>query len=158
MTCPDCGSENTSEQIREGEFQFGRKNPVTLKATAPVFVCADCGYMVADWRMEKERSLAVSAYLKEKHDTSINPSRDLEIGHAACAHHRKQLEHAAVCGCFYCLGRFGVGEIAEWIDGGTTALCPRCGIDAVIPVAEEVTGTVFLKRMQQFWFDAAAVA
>jgi hypothetical protein len=55
-----------------------------------------------------------------------------------CTHHRPTVLAADVCGCFYCLFMFPPSDIANWIDldergVGQTALCPRCGIDAVVP-------------------------
>ena len=51
--------------------------------------------------------------------------------------HREDVLGSTVCGCFYCCAEFEPGEIHEWVDAdeqglGQTALCPRCGIDAVI--------------------------
>ena len=57
------------------------------------------------------------------------------------------------CGCFYCLAVYSPSEIGDWIDGDDTALCPKCGIDAVIgsqsgyPLTQE-----FLGKMQKHWF------
>jgi hypothetical protein len=49
------------------------------------------------------------------------------------------------CGCFHCLAIFPPAEITGWISElapkvgrlkrGVTALCPRCGIDSVLPEA-----------------------
>lgn len=36
------------------------------------------------------------------------------------------------CGCYYCLRKFNPEDIREYIDDGTTPLCPYCGIDSVI--------------------------
>jgi hypothetical protein len=41
-------------------------------------------------------------------------------------------EHAA---CFYCFSEFPPSAITDWTDGdpvGQTALCPECGVDAVV--------------------------
>lgn len=141
----------------EREFQFGRKKPVMLKATAPVLQCTGCKTELHDWRMERAKSLAMSAYLKEHHKGEIEPPEDLRIGHAASSHHKKQLEKSGGCACFYCVQMFCFDEIDDWTDDGETAICPKCGIDAVIPadiIPEE--GGSFVKRMQQYWFDAAA--
>ncbi len=35
--------------------------------------------------------------------------------------------------CFYCLAEFPPASIAAWADEGETPLCPRCGIDSVLP-------------------------
>ena len=37
--------------------------------------------------------------------------------------------------CFYCFTEFSPATISEWTDGdpiGQTAICPNCGIDAVV--------------------------
>lgn len=47
---------------------------------------------------------------------------------------RRLLEHDKRCGCFHCLKVFDTKEL-EWVDFGLTALCPYCGIDAVIGVS-----------------------
>jgi hypothetical protein len=72
--------------------------------------------------------------------------------HAFSTHHRRSVVESDSCGCFYCLAIYSPLEIAEWIDDADTALCPKCGVDAVIgsrcgyPIAQE-----FLRKMQQYW-------
>lgn len=138
----------------ERNVTFGSKKPVMIKVSGPVFICPDCGCEVHDWRMERAKSLALSAWMKENHVSGLNPPEDLRIGHAACSHHKKQLEYSGACGCFYCLSVFTVGDIEDWIDNGETARCPKCGIDSVIPLTEVPSTDAFLKRMQEYWFDA----
>ena len=53
--------------------------------------------------------------------------------HRDSTHHRDTLREVGQGCCFYCLRRFGVMAVARWIDDGATALCPHCGIDAVLP-------------------------
>jgi cell division protein ZapA (FtsZ GTPase activity inhibitor) len=38
------------------------------------------------------------------------------------------------CGCFFCRHVFDARDVQDWMDGehGVTALCPECGMDAVI--------------------------
>ena len=60
-------------------------------------------------------------------------------------------------GCFYCRAIYEPAEIVEWIDDddtgvGQTALCPRCGIDAVIAIREGID-TEFLGAMHGRWFS-----
>lgn len=45
---------------------------------------------------------------------------------------RQEGIRASKCGCFYCLAIFPGVEITQWIDEGTTAICPKCGIDSVL--------------------------
>jgi len=74
----------------------------------------------------------------------------------ACQNNRELIESGEDsdwCGCFYCLGFFRSAHIKKWVgttrDGrriesgegpGQTAICPLCGIDAVIP---EKSGFLF---------------
>jgi hypothetical protein len=140
-------------EVKEQEFQLGSRNPVTLKASYPVIVCNLCGCQTFDWRGEKARTLAMSAYFKSQNVIEDIPE-PWRSAHAYASQHKKQLEHAGRGGCFYCLRFFDAAEICEWIDGEQTALCPRCGIDAVLPATEEVTPE-FLKEMQKQWFAVA---
>lgn len=56
------------------------------------------------------------------------------------------------CGCFHCLMVFRSGEVVEWWDEGQTAVCPHCGIDAVIASASAELTPELLQGMQQHWF------
>ena len=68
--------------------------------------------------------------------------------------HRAQVEAAPRCGCFYCLAVFAPGEIGKWVDEGDTAVCPRCGIDSVIPEAAGISlRPALLQAMRRRWFD-----
>lgn len=89
------------------------------------------------------------------------PRSDLEAAHRHSIGHRAEFEASAVCGCFHCLATFPHGKVTEWVDwsadgrddGGRTALCPRCGIDAVIGSASGFPPTPeFLARMEAHWF------
>ncbi len=73
------------------------------------------------------------------------------------------------CACFYCLTRFPVQAITDWVDGpanalqggdgfaGTTAMCPLCGVDAVIGSASGYPMTAgFLQSMRAHWFGLPA--
>jgi len=76
-----------------------------------------------------------------------------QLAHRFSSLHRKELEEDKICGCFYCGKIFHPTKISEWIEHGNTALCPYCGIDAVIgessgyPITEQ-----FLKGMYMEWF------
>jgi hypothetical protein len=85
---------------------------------------------------------------------SKNPIID---AHKHCSSHRQEITTSKQCGCFYCLSIFKPEEIVEWVDEinglGTTAICPRCGVDSVIgsqsgfPLTQE-----FLKQLHNHWF------
>jgi hypothetical protein len=86
----------------------------------------------------------------------------LHAAHSKSSDHRADLEASLICGCFYCRSTFEPSEIAEWVDAsqdaaddprGQTALCPHCGVDAVLgshsgfPITPE-----FLAAMHRYWF------
>jgi hypothetical protein len=71
---------------------------------------------------------------------------------------RDELLLSERCGCFYCGAIFLPVEVNEWTDEkegvGQTALCPRCGIDAVIGSASGYPITAdFMEMMKQYWFQ-----
>ncbi len=73
--------------------------------------------------------------------------------HKHAADHREEILQSDVCGCFYCRSTFPPTVIREWWDHGTTAVCPHCGIDAVIGSASGFPITErFLTTMHRHWF------
>ena len=83
-------------------------------------------------------------------------------GHGECvdahehsANHRAEIESSRVVGCFYCCDTYSPDLIDEWIDDGQCAMCPKCGIDAVIGDASgyPVTDKQFLSQMNKVWFS-----
>ena len=73
--------------------------------------------------------------------------------HTLSSYHREGLATVQKCGCFYCLEIFLSNEIEDWTDSGNTALCPHCGIDAVITEAQEqLLDRKFLSAMHNYWF------
>ena len=90
--------------------------------------------------------------------TGMSSKSDIIEAHRKCSNHRDAVSKAERCGCFYCCAEFSPREITDWVDPesddmqeGTTALCPRCGIDSVIPL-EPGTDAVLLRRMKEHWF------
>ncbi len=77
--------------------------------------------------------------------------------HKHCMANREALLTSRRAGCFCCLSVYDPQEITEWIDEGrVTALCPRCGIDAVLAESAGYPLTpAFLKDMQAYWFSPA---
>lgn len=80
----------------------------------------------------------------------------LTSAHDHSTAHRAELELSDVCRCFYCLATFAPTEVEEWIQDqdGETAICPRCGIDAVIGSASGVDmSDAFFRAMCSYWFS-----
>ena len=79
----------------------------------------------------------------------------LKAAHKASYANKKRLSVLQKCGCFYCMKLFSSEEIEDWsVDQPDwTAVCPYCGIDAVIgeeagfPLTED-----FLEEMYKEWF------
>jgi hypothetical protein len=83
---------------------------------------------------------------------------DIVEAHKRSSNHRGVVSKAERCGCFYCCAEFAPRAITDWVDpasddmqAGTTALCPRCGTDSVIPL-EPGMDVAFLRRMKAHWF------
>lgn len=74
--------------------------------------------------------------------------------HAHTVRHRAELEASQAAACFSCCALFAPSEIQEWADDKDCAICPRCGVDAVIGDASgfAITEKTFLKEMNEFWF------
>lgn len=73
--------------------------------------------------------------------------------HQFSSRHRKKLEMDTTCGCFYCVKIFHPDQIADWCDDEDTAICPYCGIDAVIGESSGFPITNgFLKEMHDVFF------
>ncbi|MBL8332512.1 MAG: cytoplasmic protein [Rubrivivax sp.] len=90
--------------------------------------------------------------------------------HTHASNHHEEIEASTLCGCFACLQIFPPSEIIAWtgLDSadfsdlesvqGATALCPRCGSEAVIgdksgfPITPD-----FLNRMSQAWMQRTVV-
>lgn len=81
----------------------------------------------------------------------------LELAHRHSAHHREAIEKSILCGCFFCIRTFLPIEITDWVDDDDTALCPYCGIDAVLgSECGYFIDDDFLQRMQARWFPGEA--
>ena len=82
--------------------------------------------------------------------------------HDACGWHEEAILKSKICGCFHCLSIFPPNEIEEWIEEredcprgpGKTAVCPKCGIDSVLPdnIDSEIT-VKLLAEMQNRFFE-----
>lgn len=92
------------------------------------------------------------------------PEFDVQGAHRHCRDHRDELAASVRCGCFHCCRVYAATEIIDWIDpapemaaetgrSGQTALCPYCGVDAVIGDASTYPLTpAFLESMRAHWF------
>ena len=56
------------------------------------------------------------------------------------------------CGCFHCLGLFRADQVIAWTDEDQTALCPLCGMDAVVPAEALRLDVPQLADLKRRWF------
>ena len=86
--------------------------------------------------------------------------KECEFAHKHSSNHRSELLASEKCGCFNCLETFPPASISEWCDDengvGQTAICPKCGIDAVIgnKSGYQIYES-FLKAMNAYWFEGS---
>jgi hypothetical protein len=80
----------------------------------------------------------------------------LKAAHEHSMRNREVLAQGGECGCFHCLQTFDADEVIEWVDGGATALCPRCHIDSVLSSQTDPIDPAFLRRMHSRWFEQTA--
>ncbi|WP_251197448.1 hypothetical protein [Anaerotardibacter muris] len=92
--------------------------------------------------------------------TTIVPSLDFEAKHELnkqSAFNRDIIKDAGYCGCFHCGSSFKASEVQDWLKeqhGKDTALCPYCGVDAVIIGTEEYPlSTALLAKLYVEWFE-----
>ena len=84
------------------------------------------------------------------------PLETLDAAHRHSANHKAELDISDVCGCFFCQEVIAVNDIEEWVeDESGTALCPHCGVDAVIGSASgfPVADASFIRAMHERWFN-----
>ena len=61
---------------------------------------------------------------------------------------------AGRCGCFRCLSTYLADRIGDWVDDGRTAICPVCGVDAVLSAATDAITEDALDQMHRRWFQS----
>lgn len=84
---------------------------------------------------------------------SAGTEPQLEAAHDQSFRNRPLLADSGECGCFYCLKTFDASEVVMWVHDGSTALCPHCGIDAVLSSKTCSIAPAFLHSMHAYWFD-----
>jgi hypothetical protein len=90
----------------------------------------------------------------------ISRIRELELVHRHSSGHRDVIARSDHCACFCCERTFPSAAITHWVDesdrfpDGATALCPHCGIDAVLPSAAITLRPELLAEMRIVYFDS----
>jgi uncharacterized CHY-type Zn-finger protein len=80
----------------------------------------------------------------------------LKASHSLSFNNYNSIASSAQCACFYCKRLFNKDAIEDWVktENEKTAICPHCGIDAVIGDASNapIKDNEFIDAMNQAWF------
>ena len=79
----------------------------------------------------------------------------LDYAHMLSFDNLDLVQASGKCGCFFCEKIFPAGEVTQYLKetAGHTALCPHCGIDAILGDASDLKMSPgFLRRMHAEWF------
>jgi len=78
-----------------------------------------------------------------------------DAAHVHSSRHRAEIQASARCGCYFCFHTFPHTAIKAWVDSDQTALCPACGIDAVIgDASNHRLDNKFLRQMHTHFFSS----
>ncbi len=80
------------------------------------------------------------------------PGVTYEGMHHLSIYNKSGVEQGGQCSCFYCMETFPSTDVVTYVDMGKTALCPRCGIDSVLPEAWVHKSPELLKEMHKRFF------
>lgn len=76
---------------------------------------------------------------KENHNSQDREKDKLSDAHKHTIHNHDEVQASEVCYCICCKTKFPASEVADYVDGRSTALCPHCDTDAVIGDASGIT-------------------
>ena len=82
----------------------------------------------------------------------------LQSAYRHSSRHRYEVAGSQLCGCFHCRSTFRPSDIVQWVEEGSCAVCPECGVDSVIGSASglPVDDPAFLDAMHRRWFGASS--
>lgn len=90
--------------------------------------------------------------IKANRSYSHDKKSQMERLHAYASHNKEMIASSDRCYCFHCKSVFESGEVERYL-AEETALCPKCGIDSVIPDSiDEKIDEVIISEMHDYWF------
>jgi hypothetical protein len=84
----------------------------------------------------------------------MNQSARLSQAYEHSRLNRRFITPGSTCRCFHCLESFAGDQISGRTDDGETALCPHCGVDAVVSSAADRLSEGLIRQLRAIWFDA----
>ncbi|WPP52417.1 hypothetical protein [Catalinimonas niigatensis] len=78
--------------------------------------------------------------------------KELELAINFATSNQQDLMKSDKAGCYYCRKIYPASEVKEFLEEEATALCPKCGIDSVLPDYVYDLSINNLRELHQFWF------
>ena len=91
--------------------------------------------------------------MRIRYTYSYEKEAQLKKLHAYSSHNRDFITTANKCYCFYCKAIVDRYKRNDYTDDGQTALCPKCGMGALLPDSiEESLDEQLVSEMNEYWF------
>lgn len=88
--------------------------------------------------------------------TTMDHDEEVRQAPRLAFNNKDRLEKATWCGCYQCLSIMTTNSVVMYTDNGTTALCPVCGVDSIIPEATDKDKPL-LMLMYEYWFGGPSL-
>lgn len=154
--CIGCFARNDELLSRKYRPKFRRFFPETYDVAG--------GHHLSEAAAKKimtEIAPALIARFREKRGlghivrSGLSAVEKLDYAHMLSFDNADSVQASQKCGCFCCQEIFPAAEVTRFLDEtpGRTALCPHCGIDAVLGDASGVeVSEDFIRKMHKEWF------
>mgnify|MGYP000172628636 CR=1 FL=1 len=113
------------------------------------------GETVSAEQLSQEANRKLKIFAEKRAEETDDDEDDGEShAHKSSIYNREEIKDSHICGCFSCLSIYPPSDITDWCDQeDETAICPKCGIDAVLGDASGYPITLaFLTEMKERWF------
>ena len=129
-------------------YFFGtNKESFSLGVLITLYILSVLGIIIGTIRKYKG-NCKLRSYQSYSHEKETQLNRL----HAYCSHNKELDIISKTCYCFYCKEKYDSKEVIEYIDDGQTALCPKCGVDTVLPDSIEEVNEEVIDEMNEYWF------
>ena len=151
LLCPVCGKRRFAQRSDNDICKYcGWENDEYYEAGGANTLS------LADFRKRYHKYVELNAdyiWIKDGYP-EISIEDEYQLAHKYSEANEKVIRESDCCGCFSCIKVFKASEITDWLGGkaGKTALCPYCGVAAVLPDSEVELNRAFLEGMHKKWF------
>ena len=105
--------------------------------------------------LSAERIRENPCFGKRRDDDYTHPMTQPETSEAIlyATTNKEELKRSQMAGCYYCCRVFRASEVVDFLAEENTAVCPKCGIDSVLPdTAGYPLTTEVLQELHRHWF------